>query len=186
MVTVISLWLPILLSAVLVFIVSSVIHMMLGYHRNDYRKLANEADFRSAVGPLNIAPGDYVVPKPADQKQMRTPDYIEKTKEGPVLWMTVLPNGEFNMTKSLINWFVYSVIVGIFAAYIAGRALPAGADYMAVFRFVGTTAFAGYALALMQNSIWYNRAWSTTLKSMFDGLVYALVTAGVFGWLWPS
>lgn len=42
------------------------------------------------------------------------------------------------------------------------------------------------ALALLQNSIWYKRKWSSTLKSMADGLVYALVTAGTFGWLWPA
>jgi len=46
--------------------------------------------------------------------------------------------------------------------------------------------FGGYALALLQNSIWYKRAWNFTLKSMADGLVYALLTAGTFGWLWPA
>jgi hypothetical protein len=76
------------------------------------------------------------------------------------------------------------VIVSIFAAYIAGRALGPGAPYLEVFRFAGSTAFAGYALALAQNSIWYKRNWGATLKSMFDGLVYALLTAGTFGWLW--
>jgi hypothetical protein len=29
------------------------------------------------------------------------------------------------------------------------------------------------------------RSWIRTLKSMFDGLIYALLTASVFGWLWP-
>ncbi|MBW2258413.1 MAG: hypothetical protein JRI25_27990 [Deltaproteobacteria bacterium] len=77
-------------------------------------------------------------------------------------------------------------LLGIFAAYVAGRALEPGAHYLAVFRFAGCMAFVGYALALWQNSIWYKRAWSTTLKSSFDGLVYALLTAGTFGWLWPA
>ena len=63
-----------------------------------------------------------------------------------------------------------------------GRATP----YLTVFRIVGTVTFAGYALALAQYSIWYGRAWSITLKSMFDGLIYALLTGGVFGWLWPQ
>ena len=89
------------------------------------------------------------------------------------------------MSMSLALWFVYSVTVGIFAAYITGRALSQGAHYLAVFRFAGCTAFLGYAAALWQNSIWYKRAWSSTLKSTVDGLVYALLTAGVFGWLWP-
>jgi len=72
------------------------------------------------------------------------------------------------------------------AAYIAGRALEPGAHYLSVFRFAGATAFFGYAFALMQQSIWYKRAWGTTFKSTFDGLIYALLTAGTFGWLWPS
>ena len=186
MVTILSLWLPILLSAVAVFIVSSIIHMVFSYHQNDYQKIPNEDQVRAAIRPLNIPPGDYVIPKPANSKEMSTPEFIAKTEEGPVLWVTVLENKLFDMKTSLMQWFVYSLIVGVFAAYISGRALTAGAEYLEVFRFVGTAAFLGYALALMQNSIWYKRGWSATLKSMFDGLIYALVTAGVFGWLWPS
>ena len=89
------------------------------------------------------------------------------------------------MTTSLVLWFLYSVVVSFFAAYIAGRAVGPGADYLTVFRFVGSTAFMGYSLALLQNSIWYKRNWGMTLKSMFDGLVYGLLTAGTFAWLWP-
>ena len=89
------------------------------------------------------------------------------------------------MGKSLVQWFIYSLVVSVFAAYIADIALEPGAHYLAVFRFAGTTAFIGYSLALMQNSIWYKKSWSATFKSMFDGLIYALFTAGVFGWLWP-
>jgi hypothetical protein len=77
------------------------------------------------------------------------------------------------------------VVVEIFAAYIAGRALSAGAPYLHVFRFAGATAFVGYSLALWQMSIWYRRAWSSTIKATVDGLIYALLTGGVFGWLWP-
>jgi len=88
--------------------------------------------------------------------------------------------------KNLVQWFINCVVVGIFAAYVAGRALPAGSRYLAVFRFAGVTAFSGSALALWQNSIWYRRAWTTTLKSTIDGLVYALLIAGTFGWLWPK
>lgn len=90
------------------------------------------------------------------------------------------------MGGSLAQWFGYCIVVGVFAGYVASRALAPGAHYLEVFRFVGTVAFVGYGLALMQNSIWYKRNWGATLKSMFDALVYGLVTAGTFGWLWPS
>jgi hypothetical protein len=101
------------------------------------------------------------------------------------MMLTVMPNGGTSMAKNLVLWFIYSAVVGVFAAYVTGRALPSGADYRTVFRFAGTTAFIGYAVALWQASIWYRRAWLTTIKSTVDGLIYALLTAGAFGWLWP-
>ena len=99
--------------------------------------------------------------------------------------MTVLENAPPKMGKQLFLWFLYSILVGIFAAYIAGRALEPGDHYLSVFRFAGVTAFLGYSLALIQNSIWYKKGWAATFKSMFDGLIYALFTGGIFGWLWP-
>ncbi len=180
-----ELWLPILLSSVIVFIVSSIIHMASPWHKNDYPKMANEEKVMDALRPLNIPPGDYMMPRPANMQDMRSQAYIEKRTKGPVVMLTVWPGGPPSMTKNLIGWFVYSVIVGIFAAYIAGRALPPGTAYLAVFRFTGATAFIGYTLALWQMSIWYNRSLSITIKSTVDGLIYALLTAGTFGWLWP-
>lgn len=50
----------------------------------------------------------------------------------------------------------------------------------------GPMAFLGYVPGLWQDSIWYGRKWSTTLKNTLDGIVYALLTAGTFGWLWPG
>ncbi|MDH3498131.1 MAG: hypothetical protein OER21_15345 [Gemmatimonadota bacterium] len=186
MVSLMSLWLPILLAAVFVFVVSSIIHMLLGYHNNDFQKLPDEGKVRAALGPLGIPPGDYVLPHAPTQKERQTPEFTEKVTKGPVAFMTVFPNGMPSMGPQLAMWFVYCLIVGVFAAYVAGRALEPGADYLSVFRFAGATAFAGYGLALLQNSIWYRRSWSATLKSVFDALVYAMVTAGTLGWLWPS
>ena len=100
--------------------------------------------------------------------------------------MTVMESGPVSMGPSLAQWFLYCVVVGVFAAYVAGRALEPGAHYLKVFRFAGVTAFVGYSLALWQNTIWYKRAWTTTLKANVDGLVYGLLTAGTFGWLWPK
>lgn len=186
MVSVMSLWLPILLAAVIVFVASSIIHMVLPYHRNDFRKVPKEDAVQDALRGFNIPPGDYALPYAASPGDMQKPGFLEKMNKGPVVLMTVVPSGPPSMGTSLALWFVYCVIVGIFAAYIAGRALEPGAQYLAVFRFAGCTAFAGYALGLLQNSIWYHRDWVATLKSVLDGLVYALLTAGTFGWLWPG
>lgn len=185
MITLDMLWLPILLSAVFVFLVSSVIHMALPWHKGDYSKVPNEGKVMDALRPFAIPPGDYMMPRASSMKDMGSPEFTEKMKKGPVMIFTVVPNGPATMGKSLTLWFLYSVLVGFFAAYLTGRTLSVGADYLEVFRYIGTTAFLGYSLALLQTSIWYRRAWSTTIKSMIDGLIYALVTAGVFGWLWP-
>jgi hypothetical protein len=180
-----TLWLPILLSAVIVFVASSIIHMVLPWHKSDYPKVPDEDRLRDAVRPLAIPPGDYMVPRPSSMQDLKSPEFAEKMNKGPVLILTVKPNGPFSMRQNLIQWFIYCIVVGIFAAYVASRALPAGADYLRVFQLVGATAFIGYSLALWQTSIWYHRAWSTTIKSTVDGLIYALLTAGTFGWLWP-
>lgn len=185
MTTLDMLWLPILLSSVFVFVVSSVIHMVLPWHKGDYRKVPNEDKVMDALRPFAIPPGDYMMPRAASMKDMGTPEFVEKMNKGPVMIFTIIPNGPPTMGKSLALWFLYSVVIGFLAAYVAGRALAPGEPYLDVFRFVGTTAFIGYAVALLQTSIWYHRAWSTTIKVMIDGLIYALVTAGTFGWLWP-
>lgn len=186
MVPIMSLWLPIILSAVAVFILSSIIHMVLGYHANDFKSLLSEKAVLDDLRKHNIPLGDYAFPKANNMKEMGSPEFIEKYKQGPVGMITIMPSGTPNMTKQLILWFLYSVIVGIFAAYVVGRACEPGTHYLQVFRFAGVTAFVGYGLALIQNSIWYKRNWSTTLKTIFDGLIYALFTGGIFGWLWPT
>ncbi len=140
---------------------------------------------RETVRRFDIPPGDYVVPHAGSPAGMKKPEFVEKMKKGPLVLMTIAPGGPPSMSMNLSLWFLYSVVVSVFAAYIAGRAVGPGATYLAVFRFVGAAAFMGYSLALLQNSIWYKRNWGTTLKSMFDGLVYGLLTAGTFGWLWP-
>ena len=186
MVPMLALWLPILLSAVIVFAASSIIHMVLGYHNNDFAKLPNEEGVMDALRPFNLPPGEYHMPKADSMKQMGEPDFVKKMEAGPMAMMTVVPNGAPKMGGQLLQWFIFSVVVGFFAAYIAGHALGPGAHYLSVFRFVGATAFMCYTVAGWQASIWYKRAWSTALKNTFDGLVYACLTAGVFGWLWPS
>ncbi len=180
-----QLWLPVLLSAVVVFVASSVIHMVLRWHATDYAPVPEEEALMADLRRAGLEPGDYVVPHAATMEAMKDPAYQERVKRGRVAFITVGRNDP-GMGRSLALWFVYTLVVGIFAGYVAGRALGPGADYLAVFRFAGVTALAGYSLAIAQNSIWYGRSWSSSLKTMADGLIYALLTAGVFGWLWPG
>lgn len=181
-----ALWIPILVSAAIVFVASSVVHMALPWHKRDYQKLAAEQHVMDALRPLALPPGDYMLPRAGGMKEMKTPEFQERMRQGPVIVMTVRPNGPWNMGGSLLQWFIYSMVVSVFAGYVGGRALPAGADYLRVFQIVGTTAIVGYSLALAQLSIWYGRRWSLTIRSAIDGVIYGALTAGTFGWLWPA
>jgi len=185
MVSLASLWLPILLSAVIVFIASSVIHMAPLWHKSDYPKMPKEAQVLDALRPFAIPPGDYFVPRASGMQEMRSAEFKEKLNRGPVAVLTVLPNGPIAMNRSLLQWFVFVTVVGVFVAYVMAHTVPVGASYRHVFRIAGAVSFMGYALALYELSIWYRRAWSLTLKSALDGLIYAALTAGTFGWLWP-
>lgn len=180
-----SLWLPILLSAVVVFIASSIIHMVLPWHKGDYPPLPNEDRAMDAIRQLNLAPGDYFFPRPASQADMRTEAFKAKMAKGPMGILTIMRPGGSGMGKSLGQWFVFSIVVSIFAGYVASRAVQTGAPYLSVFRFAGVTAFMGYAFAYWPQSIWYGKSWMSTAKMTIDGLIYGLLTAGVFGWLWP-
>jgi len=179
------LWLPILLSSVAMFVASSIIHMAPLWHKSDYPAAPSQDKIQDALRPFNIPPGEYMLPRGECHADMKKPEFMEKMNKGPVMIMTVMPNGQFTMGGTLALWFVYALIVSLFAAYITGRALDSTAPYLEVFRFAATTAFLGYSVALWQMSIWYKRTWSSTVKATFDGLIYALLTGGVFGWLWP-
>jgi hypothetical protein len=184
MVELTALLLPILVSAVLVFVASSVVHMVLPYHRSDYDKLADEDAVLDALRDQKAGAGNYVAPHcvtPADRKD---PERVAKLERGPLAFVTVIPS--LAMGKQLVSWFLYCVVLGVLVAYVATFTLEAGADYMRVFRLVSTVAFLGYAGSSASESIWMGRKWSSSLKHTFDGLLYGLLTAGVFGWLWPS
>jgi hypothetical protein len=184
MVSIPALWLPILVAAVLVFVVSSLVHMVLGYHRSDYRKLPNEDEVTAVLRGASLSPGLYHFPH-CSHKEMGTPEMIAKFKRGPVGLLTVMPSAAPAMPKFLGQWFGYCLLVSVFVAYLAGRTLAPGTPYLEVFRVAGTGAFLAYGLSEIVGSIWRGQLWGVTLKNLFDGLLYALVTAGAFGWLWP-
>ena len=185
MVSLSALWLPILLSAVLVFVSSTLIHMVLKYHASDYRVLPNEAAFRAAFRGVDAAPAQYIIPHISDMKQMGSPEHLAKLAEGPVAVLNLRPNGVVGMGKSLGQWFVFSLVVSAVVALIASTVLPVGTRYMMVFHTVGLVAFLGYSAGQMPAAIWMGKPWSIAAKEVLDGLIYGLLTAGTFGWLWP-
>ena len=186
MIPLIALWLPILLSTVIVFFASFVMHMMLAYHKSDYRKLPDEDRVTDALRSAGVTRGPAYFFPYCSFKEMKSAPVIEKMKRGPVGLLTVLPSGPPAMGKNLVQWFLYCVVISIFAAYLSGRLLAPGTAFLQVFRVIGTVAFLGYGAAHAQESIWSGRSWMVTLKHLFDSVIYALLTAATFGWLWPK
>ncbi|MBA4137310.1 MAG: hypothetical protein C0518_08345 [Opitutus sp.] len=179
-----SFWLPILLSAVFVFVLSGILHMALPWHKNDFKKMPDEDGIRGALKPFDVPPGDYMMPM-CEGGNYNSPEYKAKLEAGPNWMVTALPKGCGSMGLTFVQWFTYLVVISFFVAYVAHVAVPAGAHYLGVFRMVGAVAFLAYAGAEWPHSIWFRRKWSSTLKCTIDGLLYALVTAGTFAWLWP-
>ena len=186
MVSLTALWLPIVLSAVVVFFASAIMHMVLTYHRSDYRQLPEEDRVTEALRGAGVTPGPAYFFPHFPFKEMKSAPVVEKLKRGPVGFLIVRPSGPPAMGKSLFQWFVYCVVISLFAAHLSGRTLAAGTEFWQVFCVVGTAAFLGYGAAHAQESIWGGRSWIVTLKHLFDSLIFAALTAGIFAWLWPK
>ena len=178
------LWLPIVLSAVIVFVASSITHMVLPYHHSDYKKLPDEAGMLSGLRGEALPRGVYVFPF-CTHKEMKSPEVMDKYKRGPVGFMTIFPNQPPAMPKFLALWFVYCLIVSFLVGYLTGHTVEPGVHYLAVFRVAGSAAFLAYGIGNIPNGVWRGWPWSNVAKELFDGLIYALLTAGTFGWLWP-
>ncbi len=185
MVPITALWFPILLSAVIVFVASSILHMVLPYHKSDYRKLPDEDKVVDALRAAGVTPGPAYHFPHTTHKEMKSPEVVEKFKRGPIGLLTVIPSGAPAMGKYLGMWFVYCVVIGVFVACVAGRTLASGTPYPKVFHVAGIAAFLAYGLAQIQDSIWKGQTWGVTFKHVVDGLIYALITASTFASLWP-
>ncbi|MBI4911816.1 MAG: hypothetical protein HY823_03685 [Acidobacteria bacterium] len=185
MVPLTHLWLPLLLSAVFVFLASSLVHMAFKWHNPDYRRFPNEEEVRRAINQGAPTPGQYILPHCLDPREMASPEMARKYQEGPVGLVWLKAPGLPKMGPPLAGWFVFNLGVALFVGYLAGHTLPPGAPYLHVFRVVGTAAFMAQGLGVVPGSIWMGKPWGVTFKELVDGLIYALLTAGTFGWLWP-
>lgn len=181
-----SLWIPILVTVVLLFVASSLIHTVLPWHKSDFKHIPEEEAIRSLLGPLHTPPGDYVVPHCTSMSVMSTPEHQEKLARGPVLVMTVLPNGQPSMGPKFLQWIAALIAASILTACIAAAALPPGAERRAIWHLTGLVTLGIYAFGSWPQSIWLGRDWWSAAKDTFDAVIYAAITAGVFGWFWPS
>ena len=183
MVTLPMLWLPILLSTVIVFIAANILWMALPFwHARDYKRIENQKPILDALA--NVPSGQYMVPW-MDRKGT-TPEEMDALHKGPAVLMMVRNPSPFSMGKLIGMYFLYMLAVSFFVAYLTSRTRPAGTDYLEIFRVAGTASFLTYAFRGVPDSIWYGKPWSITIKEMVDGLIFGLLMGGVFGWLWPK
>lgn len=185
MIPIASLWLPILLSAVIVFIASAIAWTVSPHHKSDFRPVRDEDRLQAALQEQHLTPGQYTFPWAAGS-DLKKPEVAAKFETGPVGMLTIWPNGMPNMGKAMGLSFVYYLVVSIFVAYVVSRTIDPGADYLAVFRIAGAVAWLSYGGAYASDAIWFGRPWSNTFKNIGDALLYGLLTGGVFGWLWPT
>ena len=176
---IVALWLPIVVSAVVCFVMSALIWTLFKYHNSDYKKTADEEAVRASL--KGSEPGFYVVPFCLDPAEAKDPEVKKKFAEGPLAYITVAKNGMPNMGPKMVTMFLYFVAVGVLAAYFV--TFSVATDYLATFRVAGTVAFIAHSMALVPESIWFERPWSMTVKNFVDAVIYSLLTGGVFGWL---
>lgn len=185
MVTIPALLAPILVATVLVFVASFLIWTVLRFHRSDFRGLPDERGVADLLRRQNAQPGQYTIPHATDPNDMKDPEFVKKMEQGPVGFITLAKPASPAMGKPLTLWFLYVLGVSIMVAYLASRTLPPGTEYLQVFRLAGTTAMLAYSAAIIPGGIWFGRPWKNVWKEALDGIVYGLLTAGAFGWLWP-
>lgn len=183
-VSLVSLWLPVLLSAAIVFFAAFIAWTVLPYHRSDWAMIPDEASLLQTIRELGLPHGQYVFPRAMTPEGAKDPDARAKLREGPVGFLVVREAP--NMGKNLLFYFLFSLGVSFMVGYVGYATIPAGMEYRHVFRVLGTVAFLAYAAAEIPAAIWFGRSWSSTWKSVIDGLVFGLLTGGVFGWLWPG
>lgn len=181
-----DLFLPALVSAALVFVASSLIHMVIKWHQSEYKTLPNEDEVRAVLRKTSPVPGKYVMPFCRDGKEMASPEMQRKFNEGPNVVMFVRANGAVKLGPFLGKWFAYSLVVSLLAGYVGHATIAPGAEYLQVFQVVGAASWLAYAGAIPSDSIWMGKSWSSTFVYMIDGLIYAALTAGAFAWLWPA
>ncbi|MDF1808105.1 MAG: hypothetical protein P1U42_00260 [Phycisphaerales bacterium] len=189
MVPLTDLILAILIASVAVFFASSMMWMVLPHHRKDFKFLEEkESGYIDAIKNLDIKPGLYMYPgcdHSKSQSDERKNAIKERWDAGPWGVLTVYP-GKPNFGMNLLKTFLTFLVITIFVAYITGIGVAPGADYMHVFRIAGTTAILGHCMGGLCGSFFMGKPTRFIITDFIDGIVYALVTAGIIASMWPA
>lgn len=181
-----ELWIPILVSGASCWVLSAIARTVLPHHTNEWRRLPTEPEMLEALRRHMPPPGLYSFPFTVGADLNRA-DVRVALEKGPVGYVTIGRPGRPSMPKMMVQLLVYFTASSFLVAYVAWHArLGLGAPYRSVFRIVGTVATMAYALGTVPESIWFARPWKSFGLQLADSLACGLVTAGIFGWLWPK
>jgi len=175
-----GLWLPIVVTAVVLFFASFVAWMILPHHFGDRSKLDKENEFMDHLRDLNVQPGNYLFPYAASGKEMGSQEHQKRYAKGPRGTINIysMPNTGANLFCTLLFFLVTATIIG----YVAWEALegwdPAKVTFLKVFQIVGAVGVLTYSSAGILNGIWFKKKLVTDIV---DGIVYGIITGLIFG-----
>ncbi len=181
-----AIWIPIVLSAVAVFVASFIVWTLLPHHKADWSGIPGQDQIQKLMRDHNVGPGQYAIPYAPDPKDLQDPDVKKGFDQGPVGFFYVQNPGVPAMGGRILAMFIFQLVVSLTVGYLASRTLAVGTDYRQVFRFTSTIAFLAYGASSVQDMVWFGHSRAHTFKVLLDALAYGLITGGFFGWLWPN
>lgn len=177
------LWLPILLSAVAVWIVSAIVWMALPHHKRDFIALPDEDAFIDFIRKSGIEPGNYVFPDFRGSEAMKSEKIQNLLEKGPVGHLSVWP-APLTMGGKLVATFIVYLAVSMMIAYLTRVALPGAAPFPKVFQVAATAGVLAYCFSFIPNGVWFGAYTRTIVASFVDGIVYGCITGAIFAWFW--
>lgn len=180
-----QLWMPIVVSALVAWIISAIIWTAMPHRKKEWGGVTDEDDFRKAITSRKLKPGNYMFPY-CEPAEMKDEAHKNRMNTGPYGTLYIWTHRR-GMGACMGGSFVFNLVASFFIAYIAWQALTGQADtaYLKVFQITGATAFLTYTFALIPGGIWFGKPVRSMVYDAIEGLVIALMIAGVFGWLWP-
>jgi len=177
----VHLLLPVALCAVALFFASFLSWMVLQLHRHDWRRLANEDAFLSSLRPLDLPPGNYMFPSCDNPQDRQSAEFQAKWNAGPRGVATLFRNSSMGANLGLT--FAYFLGASFCLAYLGSIALPPGAAFKDVFRFMSTAGFLTFFTAIVSHAIWFK---IRIVGHLIESIAYAAIVGAIFGAMWPS
>ena len=182
-----SLWLPILLSAVAVWIASIVLGLPFFHHKTDWIGLpkGQEDALASFLRTSDVRPGNYLFPDFRTREAMESERVKKALNDGPVGHLSLWPT-PLGMGGKMAATFVVYLIVNTLIAYLTRVAIPGPASFARVFQVAGAAGVLAYGFAHLPSAIWWGAYRRTIVANVIDGMIYGCITGAIFAWRWPQ